>query len=465
MRNLTSKTLWILFSDGGAKLFGFFVTIYLARVLGAEQYGLITLAISVMGICVWFSDLGIQTFATRAIAASGPDKQNPARFLWMKILLSLLVILLSSLLIWFLLAHEPTLRILIVLFIFSLLPRALQIDWYYKGVQEFRWVTLASWIQGATYLGALLLLVSADDLLLVPLIYCASLLAGALTLILCYRGEHSLTRSPEVSKWPDDIRSSFFLGLGHFMAQTIILLPPIAIGYYFSEAQIGFYGVAFKLILVVMLADRAFNTLLLPNLTKMWSERPDDVQPQLTIISKWMLFFGSLGTIALFFSAESIITLMFGERYSDAVPMLKILAFLLPVTFLNSVFSFGLISFGRDRSFMKSTLVGGLGAAILILLAGLSGSVLILIGFVVLAEVWITICIYYRFRSTMKLPIFVYLTSGVFILCGTIVAGSLLPVHSLLALSLSLLIFAATLIITGLLSRKDFQWLRRRITQ
>ena len=116
MRNLTAKAFWILFSDGGAKLFGFFTTIYLARTFGAESYGLIVLALSVMGICIWFSDLGIQTLATRAIAASEPKYRTPARYFWLKVTLSIVVILISAGLIWVVLGHNPTLRMLVLLF-------------------------------------------------------------------------------------------------------------------------------------------------------------------------------------------------------------------------------------------------------------------------------------------------------------------------------------------------------------
>ena len=184
MRNLTTKAFWILFSDGGAKLFGFFTTIYLARTFGADSYGLIILSISVMGICIWFSDLGIKTLATRSIAASEPEDRTPARYFWLKLTLSLIVIALSAILIWFILAHNPTLRTLTLLFVLSLFPQSLQIQWYYNGTQEFKWITLSNWIQGAVYLGGLLLIVTSNDLFIVPVIYSISILVGALVMLI-----------------------------------------------------------------------------------------------------------------------------------------------------------------------------------------------------------------------------------------------------------------------------------------
>lgn len=464
MRNLTTKAFWILFSDGGAKLFGFFTTIYLARTFGADSYGLIVLALSVMGICIWFSDLGIQTLATRAIAASKPEDRTPARYFWLKVTLSLVVIILSSGVIWFLLANQPTLRILVLLFLISLLPQSLQIQWYYNGIQDFKWITAANWIQGAIYLGGLLLMVSSEDLFLVPLIYSASLLAGALTMILSYRGEQSLTRSADISKWTSDIRNSFFLGAGHFMAQSIIFMPPIVIGIFFSEADVGYYSVAFKLILAVMLADKMISTLLLSNLSKLWIDRPSDVQPQLEITARWLLVFGSLGTLVLYFASETIIPLLFGTEYLASVSILQILAFILPVTFLNSVYSYGLISFGKDRQFMKSTLLGGFGAIFLMFAAGFTSIFELMLASVVLSEIFITLSVYARFKNTMRLPMNWFISLTTILLIACIAIGTFIPGHNLFALIIATTLFAGTLVVSGLIRSEDLKWLQRRLT-
>ncbi len=465
MSNLSSKAIWILFSDGGAKLFGFLTTIYLARTLGAEQYGLITLAITVLGITMWFSDLGLNTLATRSMAASTPGERNPARFFWLKIFLSLLVMVISGVVIWFVMSGNPTLRALILLFLLSLLPQALQIEWYFKGVQKFEWVTLANWIQGGLYLGSLFVFVSTEDLFFVPLLYSASILAGSLSMILSYRGKVPLNQKPDISKWVSDVRKSFFLGAGHFLSQSIILLPPLMIGFFFGELQVGYYGVAFKLILVIMLADHVFGTLLLPNLTKLWVENKSNVKPQLQTVARWMFFFGCIGAIVLYYSAETVIVLLFGTEYLAAAEMLKVLCFLLPVTFLNTVYSFGLISFGKDREFMMSTLFGGAGAFLFMTAGGLTGIVYWLVAAVVLSEIWITICMYVPFRRYTELPLTSYIVVLIFFLVILLAAGAFIPWHNLVIMAIVIPLFSFLVFITGYIKRYDVEWLKRKITQ
>lgn len=465
MRNLTAKAFWILFSDGGAKLFGFFTTIYLARTFGAELYGLIVLAISVMSICIWFSDLGIQTLATRAMAAAKSENRTPAQYFWLKVTLSVAVIIISGIAIWFVLGQNPVLRNLSLLFLMSLLPQSLQIQWYYNGIQEFKWITLSNWIQGAVYLGGLIAIVSSDDLYMVPVIYSLSLLAGAITMLLVYRGNQSLLTLPDVSKWSDDIKNSFYLGSGHFMAQSIILMPPIIIGYFFSESDVGFYSVAFKLILVVMLADKMISTLLLANLSKLWTERPEDVPEQLRIVARWMIFFGSVGSIGLYFISPLVIPFLFGEGYNSSITMLKILCFFLPLTFLNSVYSYGLISFGKDRLYMKSTLIGGSSAVVLMVLGGLTNILSAMIVSVILAELLITISVYVEFKKVISLNIGSFTILLFSILAIAITLGSYISIPNIPVMILVIGSFSLLLYISGLIKAEDVNWLKRRITQ
>ncbi len=465
MRNLTAKAFWILFSDGGAKLFGFFTTIYLARTFGAELYGLIVLAISVMSICIWFSDLGIQTLATRAMAAAKSENRTPAQYFWLKVTLSVAVIIISGIAIWFVLGQNPVLRNLSLLFLMSLLPQSLQIQWYYNGIQEFKWITLSNWIQGAVYLGGLIAIVSSDDLYMVPVIYSLSLLAGAITMLLVYRGNQSLLTLPDVSKWSDDIKNSFYLGSGHFMAQSIILMPPIIIGYFFSESDVGFYSVAFKLILVVMLADKMISTLLLANLSKLWTERPEDVPEQLRIVARWMIFFGSVGSIGLYFISPLVIPFLFGEGYNSSITMLKILCFFLPLTFLNSVYSYGLISFGKDRLYMKSTLIGGSSAVVLMVLGGLTNILSAMIVSVILAELLITISVYVEFKKVISLNIGSFTILLFSILAIAITLGSYISIPTIPVMILVIGSFSLLLYISGLIKAEDVNWLKRRITQ
>jgi len=242
-------------------------------------------------------------------------------------------------------------------------------------------------------------------------------------------------------------------------------MPPIIIGYFFSESDVGFYSVAFKLILVVMLADKMISTLLLANLSKLWTERPEDVPEQLRIVARWMIFFGSVGSIGLYFISPLVIPFLFGEGYNSSITMLKILCFFLPLTFLNSVYSYGLISFGKDRLYMKSTLIGGSSAVVLMVLGGLTNILSAMIVSVILAELLITISVYVEFKKVISLNIGSFTILLFSILAIAITLGSYISIATIPVMILVIGSFSLLLYVSGLIKAEDVNWLKRRITQ
>lgn len=463
MGKLTSKALWILLSDGGAKLFGFLSTIYLARVLGVEQFGLFTIAISVLGICGWMTDMGINTFATRAVAAGN---NRMADFLWLKVFLSVGVVLISAGVIWFVIAEQPLLRNLILLFLLSLIPQAFQIDWYFNGSQNFKWITLSRWIHSGTYLTLLILFVTADDLLTVPILYAISIGLGAITLIVCYPDKKTLFQLPTIENWRSIIPGSIKIGGGSFLSQLVILLPPILIGWFFSEESAGLYGVALKLLLLVMLIDKMFGALLLPNLTAEWNSQQSRISHHLTMVIRWVLFAGSVGSLFLIFNADLLITTLFGSSYLDAVLILQILALFVPVTFINTIFCFGLISIGRDRQYFIAALMGSAVTVLVLLAAGIIGNLSLLVAAVVLSELILTCLMFSQLKKEILLPRIVQILLLYTILfLSVLVITWFIPLLPILQFLISTATFIGLCGIFRLIGMNEIEWLKLRITE
>lgn len=463
MGKLTSKALWILLSDGGAKLFGFLSTIYLARVLGVEQFGLLTIAISVLGICGWMTDMGINTYATRAVAA-GNARMND--FLWLKVFLSIGVVLISASMVWLLIAEQPLLRNLILLFLLSLIPQAFQIDWYFNGTQNFKWITLSRWIHSGTYLGLLLLFVTTDDLLSVPVLYTISIGLGAVTLLLCYRNEQKLLQFPTIENWKKIIPASIKIGGGSFLSQFVILLPPIIIGWFFGEESAGLYGVALKLLLLVMLVDKMFGTLLLPNLTIEWNSQKNRLSHHITMVIHWMFFVGAIGSFFLIFNTEMLISFLFGSSYTDAAILLQILALFVPVTFINTIFCFGLISIGRDREYFRAAVTGSAITVMFLFVSGLSGNLPLMVAAVVLSELILSGLMFTQLKKQILLPKIVRTLFLYTILFLSVLAISwFIPLLPFLQFLISITLFIVLCTIFRLIGTDEIKWLKLRVTE
>ena len=70
MKPLTKNLLSSSASDAGSRLLGFLVTAYLARVLGPPAFGIISIALSVLGYAVLFAGPGMNVMGTRLVAST-----------------------------------------------------------------------------------------------------------------------------------------------------------------------------------------------------------------------------------------------------------------------------------------------------------------------------------------------------------------------------------------------------------
>lgn len=521
---LRAKALWVLMGDGGAKLFGLLATLILARAYGVESYGEITYALSILGVAGLFTDLGLHTLGTRISAirvsrtaevadddknnnkadnvddhkdndegavnrTAHPEYAHPANLFWLRILLALSVLAIFSLIIWGTLASQPQLRALTLLFLLSVVPQSLQTEWHFRGTQRFRWYSLSRWIQSLTYLIGLLLLVQTQTILLVPVLFSISILCAVLFQWAGYKPLRELFQRPKTDAWKPLLRSGLYLTAGSFLFQTVILLPPILMETRFSLYQLGLFGAMFKLILAAMIADRVFTTLLLPNLTVLHQQQSANLSQEIRPIVVWMLFFGLMGSLLLTTLASGLTEFLFGDQYLEGATGLPILSLFLPITFVNSIFLFGLISAGHDRSYLQAGLWGGTSAVLLMIAGTLSGSYWFFLISIPLAEAAITFAVYRAYRQTVPaiVPMRTWKLIGAYALAagvGLAMTGNSglnltssvpgwfpwiaepsgsTPAHQFVIATLSLLLFFAVARIAGGINRHDLQWLKRRL--
>jgi O-antigen/teichoic acid export membrane protein len=465
MSRLTTKAFWIFLGDGGVRLFGFFTSVYLARTLGADQYGIIIIALSILGYAVWFSDLGLSTLGIRNMALPA-DKRSfkPESVFWSKVVLSVIVLIISMVVVTGFRFDNPDASKVIYLFLLSLVPHAFLLDWYYNGTQKFHINTSARLLQAACYFGLVIYFVTPDGISKVPLAYITSITVSALVMFLFYKERKSLSGIEKaLTKFKEMVKAGFTLGSGTFFTQVVVLLPALVIGYFTGTIQAGWYGAAFKIILLVMLADRILITLLLPNLSRIWHEDRKKAQMHLQHVLRWVLFISCTAVLVLYTSSDFIIEMIFGEEYAPSAGLLSILCLFLPFTFINSIYMFGLIAFGDDDAYLRSTIKGGVVAMFMILFFTYYGGLKWAAIAVVLSEMVITFSVYLEFRKHMYLK-----TQRPLLMFGLpMLALLIIPMAGYMTFPISFLLLPGLYIIAVFLFRAvnkdDIQWLKNRL--
>ena len=345
--NPFSSILRLSIGDLLAKIFSFLAFVYLARVLGVEDYGTLEFARAALVYVLLFGDLGLELWATRQAArnvdlAMLAGRVIPLRALFGSITFLALLGLLAILPAW------GRAKTLVLIFAVMLVVQAMSLRWVFMGVQQMRQVALALVLAQSLFLAGTLLAVRAPaDLYRVAVVYLVAELAAVGWLLWAFSrysgGLHFrfTLRGAGATVW-----AALPLGAASGLALMSFNFDSLLLGMLQGPVAVGEYGAAYKPVTVLLALPLTYFGGLFPVLSRTWADGPaafdSVVRRSLLLAAAFAVPVGVGGT----FVAASVIDLLFGVRYAAAVPALQILVWSAVLVMLRGTLRQGLNAAG-----------------------------------------------------------------------------------------------------------------------
>ncbi len=463
MAKLTTKIAHIVSGDILSKGFNFLLTIYLTRILGADGFGLVTVAMAYLGYALFFGDFGLYTIGSREIAKVKNDRTfSTIEILKARVSLAILVFIFA----WFILPIFSSNLDLLTLtrgFLFALFAHAFLIEWYFNGKQKYYINAISRIISTAIYaVCAIIFVKSSSDLQELPIFFVTGFIVSAIILLIIASRDKPFRKEKksDFSNYKRLMKSASSVGSGLLFAQVVQLLPPIMIGIFLSTSEAGLYGAAYRLIIIGMLLDRLFVQLLIPNLAKQWSENKDRTIENMQHTSRVILSSGAVLALFIAIGSSHLSVFLFGDEFLKSGPIIVSLSLFLFFTFQNTMFSHGLVAIGKDIEFLKATSYGGILAITLIVLSAMYFNAAIVGLAVALGECFIALFCYLRFRKSLSFnfifPLILTLTLGLLIFFGS----TLINIDAVIKAMIGSMILVGTLLVFRVLRIEDLKWLK-----
>lgn len=349
---------------------GFTSSIFITRALGPEAYGLYTYLIWMVGLAVSLTTGGINITAIRFISeslgAKHPEQAHALfawlrRILWGSMALMALVLLLSTLFpqtypqgiankLYLYLGFALTCALLKSLYMFDISVS--------KGYAIFYTEALSTSIIGlsSTALSALLYFThqSLDAYLL---LFLAASMAHPLMAHWLMR-KHALTA--QAGDLPPELKEKVWRALAWNSAFTLVGLlstksvDTYLLGMHALPAYIGYYNVASSLTKAGMdLLASGFSSVLLPFIARASAEGGrEKVQSIFSGSVRFYQFVGIIVAAGSYLLSDSLVTLLYGEAYREAIPALRIMAFVGGILLPHAAFSAVFIATDSHRARM-----------------------------------------------------------------------------------------------------------------
>ncbi len=360
----------LLAGDIGSRLLGFVITIYLARVLSPEGFGLISIGLAVLGHLSLVASPGMSLLETRNVAASAAAAPGRAGgVLMVRMILAVLVCTIA----WGVIMLIPDRGMpgyVILLYVASLLPMAVSLEWFFQGKEQMGPLSLSRLIAFLLYGAVVLIAVhTSRDIAYAPAAFLIGNWGAALVLLSLYTVRFGkLEMGWEPGLWWKILRENLPVGLGMFLGQLTVNLPPLAIGIFASTSAVGQFSAAAKIAFGFLILDRLFNTLFLPMLSRHLAEGKSSAERLLHISLKGVVLVISSVVVIGVFLAPLFVDVLFGPPYTEAVSLLQLLMPYVFLTVVNSVFVCAVLAAGQTRDYLIMTAKSGLALTVAVVL-------------------------------------------------------------------------------------------------
>lgn len=312
-------------------------SIWVARYLGVEDYGMLAVGLAFSGVAGYFTDMGI----THTLIREGtkPNADIPAlmgAFAKWRMGFALLTAAASALLIEVLYSGSDLRPVLY----WMVMPTVLGANLvgigaaYFQLTQQMKFTALIRTVAGLATAATLCLgIVFQWPLLLLAAVYgCSSLLGGVLSLWLVLK-KVRLTQGGDAK--------ALLQGLGSFMlgGLVVMLLPqlgPLVLERVADLTQVGYFAAAYRIPVVLYQFPGILAAAFYPLLFQYGNEKRLDEHLRLNVLQlKMMSLMGMLMAVPFLFYADWWVELLYGVEFAQASGLLAMLAVIVILQSIN----------------------------------------------------------------------------------------------------------------------------------
>ncbi|MCX4290117.1 MAG: oligosaccharide flippase family protein [Duncaniella sp.] len=335
---------------------------YVSRILGVTNIGICNFIDSIINYFILFSMMGISTLGIREVATNkgNPEKLRIAFSSLITLngittLLGIILILIATFTIPRLHQHSE----LMFFGSFKLLFNLFLIEWFYKGLEDFRYVTIRTIIVKCIYVVSIFIFVreSTDY----PTYYLLTVLMVVVNSVInLFHSRHFVTFSFRDISLKQYIKPYFTLGLYLLLTSMYVSFNVVYLGFACGDKAVGNYTTATKLYTIIIAFFTAFTGVMLPRMSALIGEgKIDEFKLK---VSKSINILTDLSIPAIIFMvilAPQIVTIISGSGYEGAItPMRIIMPLMFIIGYEQILIVQSLMPLKQDKVIFTNSIIG-----------------------------------------------------------------------------------------------------------
>lgn len=338
-----------------SQLLGFCVIVYVARKLGANQFGVLVFTAAFVSYFKLLTDWGVTTLAIRDIAREKRLTQEYAGSitvigLFFSVIAFLILFIITKLLHFSQLKNQ-----LILLYGIAFFPTVLNLSWVFNAHEKMEYQGLLQVVGAIFYfIGAFLFLYYLPSAIVIPLAYIASsLIVSLISLLLFLRFFGKPRLKIDLNYWKNFIISALPFGASLIATLIYYNFDTIMLSFMKGDTVVGRYNAAYKIIFVLLALVTFYAQAIFP----IFSQRSKVYLAELSSIFRQSVKLIVVVSIPLVVGgmmlAPVLISTFFGAEYANAIPAFQILICSITFAYLGRIYYTGLLSCEKQSIYLR----------------------------------------------------------------------------------------------------------------
>lgn len=360
-QTIFKNTFWLTLAEGVTRFLKLILIIFVARILGATEYGKFTFALAFVSLFIVFSDFGLSQILTREFSKDNTKEKQFSSLLSLKIFLSLLAL---SLMIGlsFLITLDVTTRKVIWLLSLMVISHSFG-EILFAFLRARQKMQYEAWLRISealllTGLGFLVLFASPSLINLSFSYLIAAFFVLLLTVIFVHKRIFPLSLDFNAGVWKNFLQLSWPLAFVGIFAAIYNQIDSVMMGYWKQITQTGWYNAASRIIGVAFISASLIGTSFFPALNRFFKESKEMLQKTWDYFMQLMIFLAIPLVVGGITLAPKIIDFVYDASFFPSVFAFQILTLMAGISFISIPFRQILVVFNQQKKLFWITLGG-----------------------------------------------------------------------------------------------------------
>lgn len=353
---------------------------YVSRILGVTNIGLYNFADSIINYFIMFSVMGIGIIGIREIAGTQENVRNRNKVFSNLFILNTALTLIALAVFIICLFTVPDLysnRDLMYVGILKLVSNLFLIDWFYKGLEKFKYITNVTLSIKFLYVISVFIFVRESNDYTVYYLLCTLMITLNAIANFTYAFKYVKFdfRAMDLRKY---LKTNFVLGAYCFLTSMYTSFNVAYLGFVSNNTEVGYYTTGTKLFTIIIALYSAFTGVIQPRMSSLLSENKFDEFISLIRKSIDILMAITIPAVLFtcFFSPE-IIRIVSGEGYEGAIVPTRIVMPLIFIIGYEQILVIQVLTpLKKDKQILINSIIGAIVGLIMnIILVGKFASI------------------------------------------------------------------------------------------